>query len=177
MADSAKFPVPTTVYLGLGSNLGDRMRNLTLAVERLSQKVDVAGISSIYETKPFGYEDQPLFLNAVVAAVTELAPAELLDFVKQIEGYLGRKPAFRNAPRPIDIDILLYGDLVIQTSDLTIPHPGIAERAFVLVPLAEIAYEIVHPVDKRRVGDLLAGVDGVIGVRSVGRLILKGAIN
>jgi len=174
MADSADISLPARIYLGLGSNLGDRMGSLTLAVERLSQKLTISEISSVYETEPLGYKEQPLFLNAVVSAVTELGPFELLRFIKQIESDLGRKRGFRNAPRPIDIDILFYGDLVTHTHELTIPHPGVAERAFVLVPLVEIAPEFVHPLSQRKFVDLLAEVDGLGGVRGVGRLNLKG---
>ena len=144
------------IYLALGSNLGDRMGNLASAVERLSQKVNIKKVSSVYETEPVYYKEQPLYFNAVCLAVTELEPSDLLRFVKGIESDLGRQPSFRNAPRLIDIDILFYGDRVVQTAELTIPHPGIAERAFVLVPLAEIAPKLVHPVIHKKVEDLLA---------------------
>ena len=176
MADSDLSLELPTVYLGLGSNLGDRMGSLTMALERLSQRATIREISSVYETEPLGFKEQPLFLNVVVAATTELGPFELLRFIKQIESDLGRKASFRNAPRPIDIDILFYGELVTQTPELTIPHPGVAERAFVLVPLVEIAPEFVHPLSQRKVVDLLAEVDGLGGVRGVGRLSLKGTI-
>jgi 2-amino-4-hydroxy-6-hydroxymethyldihydropteridine diphosphokinase len=158
------------IYLALGSNLGDRMSNLTSAVERLSQKVNIKRVSSVYETEPVSYKEQPLYLNAVLSAVTELAPFELLNFVKSIESDLGRQPSFRNAPRTIDIDILFYGGRVIETPELIIPHPDIAERAFVLVPLAEIAPKLVHPVLQKRVSELLAVVEGVDGVRKFGKL-------
>ena len=174
MADSADISLPATIYLGLGSNLGDRMGTLSMAVERLSQRVTITGVSSVYETEPLGFKEQPLFLNAVVSAMTELDTFELLRFTKQIESDLGRKPGFRNAPRPIDIDILFYGDLVTQTPELTIPHPAVAERAFVLVPLVEIAPEFVHPLSQRKLVELLAEADGLGGVRAVGRLSLKG---
>lgn len=177
MADSDLSLESATVYLGLGSNLGDRMGSLTMAVERLSQKLTIREISSVYETEPLGFREQPLFLNAVVSTVTELGPFDLLRFVKQIESDLGRKPGLRNAPRPIDIDILFCGDLVTHTPELTIPHPGVAERAFVLVPLVEIAPDFVHPLSRRRVVELLAEVDGLGGVRGVGRLNPKGTIN
>jgi len=161
------------IYLALGSNLGDRMGNLTSAVERLSQKMTIKKVSSVYETEPVYYEEQPLYLNAVLSAVTELEPFALLRFVKSIESDLGRQPSFRNAPRLIDIDILFYGDLVVQTEELTIPHPGIVERAFVLAPLAEIAPELIHPVIHEKVEDLLAMVNGLGGVRKMGKLSLK----
>jgi len=176
-ADSGLNSKPVRVYLGLGSNLGDRMGNLALAIEYLSQKVTIAAVSSVYETKPVYYKEQPLFLNVALATLTRLDPFELLQFVKGIENDLGRQDSFRNAPRPIDIDILFYGDLVIQSPELTVPHPVIAERAFVLVPLVEIAPELVHPLTHKKVGDLLAIVGGVDGVRRIGRLSLNGRVN
>ena len=158
------------VYLGLGSNLGDRMSNLASAVERLSREITIKKISSVYETEPVYYKEQPLYLNAVLSAVTELEPFELLRFVKGIESDLGRQPSFRNAPRTIDIDILFYGDQIVETPELIIPHPRIAERVFVLVPLAEIAPKLIHPVSQKRVSELLAVVEGVDGVRKFGKL-------
>jgi 2-amino-4-hydroxy-6-hydroxymethyldihydropteridine diphosphokinase len=146
------------------------MGNLKSAVERLSQKVNINKVSSVYETEPVYYEAQPLYLNAVLSAVTKLEPSDLLHFVKGIESNLGRQPSFRNAPRLIDIDILFYGDRVVQTEELIIPHPGIAERAFVLAPLAEIAPELVHPVTHEKVEDLLSVVNGLGGVRKMGKL-------
>ena len=162
-------PEPSLVYLGLGSNMGDRMGNLAAAIERLRVHAVIGTVASVYETAPIGYEEQPMFLNTALSATTHLAPPELLRFAKAIEVELGRQPSFRNAPRPIDIDILLCGDLIVRTPELTIPHPGIAERAFVLAPLSEIAFEVVHPVSARRIGDLLDDV-GMEGVRVVGRL-------
>ena len=158
------------VYLGLGSNLGDRMSNLASAVERLSREITIKKISSVYETEPVYYKEQPLYLNAVLSAVTELEPSDLLRFVKGIESDLGRQPSFRNAPRTIDIDILFYGDQIVETPELIIPHPRIAERVFVLVPLAEIAPKLIHPVSQKRVSELLAVVEGVDGVRKFGKL-------
>jgi 2-amino-4-hydroxy-6-hydroxymethyldihydropteridine diphosphokinase len=165
--------IGVTVYLALGSNLGDRMGNLESAVQRLSQKMTIKKVSSVYETEPVYYEEQALYLNAVLSAVTEMKPSDLLRFVKGIESDLGRQPSFRNAPRLIDIDILFYSDLVVRTEELTIPHIDIAERAFVLAPLAEIAPELVHPVTHEKVEDLLAMVNGVGGVRKMGKLTLK----
>ena len=162
------------VYLGLGSNLGDRMGNLKSAVEKLSKRVAVEKISSAYETEPLYNTEQPMFLNAVIKGVTELDPLELLSFVKGIENDLGRQPGRRNAPRIIDIDILFYGKRVIQTGELTVPHPRIAERAFVLVPLAELAPKLVHPQLKRSVSELLAEAEGEDGVRKIGKLDSKG---
>jgi 2-amino-4-hydroxy-6-hydroxymethyldihydropteridine diphosphokinase len=160
------------VYLGLGSNLGDRMSNLSTAVERLSECAEIRQIALVYETEPVGYEMQPRFLNTAVEALTELEPLLLLRHIKGIEAGMGRKPGFRNAPRPIDIDILFYGSMVVQTPELTIPHPGIAARAFVLAPLSEIAFDLVHPVCETRVGDLLDAVS-MDGVQVVGRLTAR----
>jgi len=158
------------VYLALGANLGDRMGSIASAVERLSGKVAIRKLSSVYETEPFYFKDQPMFLNAVLSGMTGLDPFELLSFLKGIESDMGRQTSFRNAPRTIDIDILFYGDRIIETLELTIPHPRIAERAFVLVPLAEIAPGLVHPQSQKKVSDMLAEVDGVNGVRKFGKL-------
>lgn len=133
-------PVAThTVYLALGSNLGDRRGNIAAAIQRLRDMVDIDTISSVYETEPVGYLDQPQFLNLVCEGKTWLSAQELLHYAKNIETAMGRQPTFRNGPRPIDIDILLYDDEQIEQENLIIPHPRMFERAFVLVPLAEIA--------------------------------------
>ena len=153
-----------TVYLSLGSNLGDRHRNLGKAIELLSEKVHMEAISSTYETEPVGYDDQPYFLNAVCRVSTSLEPRRILLLAKEIEARLGREPAFRNGPRVIDIDILLYDSQVMDTPDLTIPHPRLTQRAFVLAPLAELAPDLVHPVKGKRISELLGAVD-VGGVR------------
>ena len=153
-----------TVYLGLGSNMGNRQANLDKALDILSQKLRVERISSIYDTEPVGDINQSRFLNAVCQVYTRLEPMELLTLAKGIEFKLGRAPATSNTPRPIDIDILFYGDQVINSSELVIPHPRLAERAFVLVPLAEIAPELVHPVSGKVVGELLQGLVETQGV-------------
>jgi len=155
---------PTTIYLGLGANLGDRHRNMSKAIDMMSNSVQVKRVSPYYETEPVGYARQPRFLNAVCQATTTLPPKELLAFLKGIEGALGREPSFAKASRPIDIDILFYGDRVMRSPDLTIPHPRIEERAFVLVPLAELAPELVHPVSGRTVRDILTGLGRIDGV-------------
>lgn len=150
---------PQTVYLALGTNLGNRAANLRAALASLPPEVRVRRISPVYETEPWGYQDQPTFFNQVVEAETHLSPENLLSFLKQLETVLGRQPTFRNGPRLIDLDILFYGNQVVETESLAIPHPGISTRAFVLVPLADLAPGLVHPGLGRAVRDLLAGID------------------
>lgn len=149
------------VYLGLGSNMGKRQDNLDRALEYLSQRLRVEKVSSVYDTEPVGNVEQPRFLNLVCQVSTTLAPMGLLMLVKGIESKLGRVPGERNAPRPIDIDILFYGDQVIETTQLVIPHPKLTERAFVLIPLADIAPDLVHPVSGKTVKELQGEVIGV----------------
>lgn len=155
------------VYLGLGSNIGDREANIAEAVDRLKVKVSIEQVSSLYETEPVGYENQPDFLNAVCRGATDLAPHGLLAFVKQVEKDLGRTPTVRYGPRSIDVDILFYDDVVMHTPDLTIPHPRLHKRAFVLVPLTEIAPDLGHPVLDKTVRQLLASLTDRHGVRKI----------
>ncbi len=129
----------TRAYIGLGSNLGDRTRVLRAAIDRLAHKVTVTAASSVYETAPWGRRDQPPFLNCCVAVDTSLAPRELLALLLGVETELGRTRGEPWGPRTIDLDLLLFGDEAITSADLVVPHPRLIERAFVLVPLAEIA--------------------------------------
>jgi 2-amino-4-hydroxy-6-hydroxymethyldihydropteridine diphosphokinase len=130
------------VYIAFGGNVGDREANLRAALHLLREHVQVEAVSSLYETEPAYVLDQPRFLNGVLRGTTRLEPMELLRALKEIEAALGRRPGLRNGPRPVDLDILRYGDVSLATPELTIPHPRIAERPFVLVPLAEIAPEL-----------------------------------
>lgn len=147
-----------TAYLSLGSNLGHREANIKSALKMLGQEARIIKVSSLYETEPVGYKDQPWFLNLVCVVETELAPQALLKFVKAVERKLGRKSTRRFGPRVIDIDILFYHDLVLDSPDLTIPHPRLAERAFVLVPLKEIASRLIHPLLSLTVEELFQQV-------------------
>ena len=148
-----------TVFIALGTNLGKRKANLRAAIKALPPDVIVLAESHVYETPPWGYEDQPAFLNMAVKAETEMEPEPLLKYLKQLEVELGREQNFRWGPRLIDLDILFYDDLVIDTPPLVIPHPRLHERAFVLVPLEDVAPEVVHPVLQRTVSELLTRID------------------
>ncbi len=168
-----------TVYLGLGSNLGCRERTLAECVRRLSgqpgstateEPVQPGGLrlvrsSDTYETEPWGFAGQGPFLNCVLEISTAIPPQELLAGVKELERRLGRQPGQRYGPRSIDIDILLYGREIVDLPDLQIPHPRLHQRAFVLVRLAEIAPDLIHPSLGISIGDLAGRVDGKDGVR------------
>lgn len=152
----------TTVYLGLGSNLGDRRRNLEAALDalRAHPQIAVTAVSSFLETDPVGGPPgQGKFLNAAAKIETDLSPEALLEELKRVERALGRKPGPRWGPREVDLDILLYGDTILDTEALTIPHPRMCERRFVMEPLAEIAPAARNPVTGRTVRELLALLD------------------
>jgi 2-amino-4-hydroxy-6-hydroxymethyldihydropteridine diphosphokinase len=144
------------VYLALGSNLGNRLANLKQAVTALSPQMEVKAKSHVYETPPWGYEDQPRFLNQVIKATTYLEPEPLLKHIKRLEVTLGRKASFQNGPRLIDIDILFYDDLILNTASLIIPHPRLHERGFVLLPLMDIDPDLVHPANQKSVRGMVA---------------------
>ena len=149
-----------TVYLGIGSNVGDREANLREALERLEAAgIRVARRSSIYETEPRDLRDQPWFLNAVVEVETDLFPLQLFAHIQNVEREMGRRRLTPKGPRNIDIDILFYGRSVIDTADLQVPHPRIAQRRFVLEPFSEIASEFRHPVSGKTAREMLAAIE------------------
>ena len=155
-----------TIYLGLGSNLGDRAANLENAITALATAgIETAKRSSLYATEPLGFGPQNWFLNCVIEASTELMPRQLLHATQQVERAMGRRRMVRNGPRIVDIDILFYGASVVSMPDLEIPHPRIAERRFVLVPLREIAPGLWHPTLRSTIAELLAATSDRSEVR------------
>ena len=147
------------VFIALGTNIGDRLANFQTAKAMLPESVEIVQESSVYETEPWGYADQPDFLNQVIEVRTSLEPIELLTTLKGIEKVMGRQNTIRNGPRIIDLDILFYGQHVIHENTLHIPHPELHKRAFVLVPLVEIAPDFIHPVRGKPVKAFLSDID------------------
>ena len=153
-----------TAFIGLGANLGDRAATLREAARRLGALGHITAVSSLYETEPVGFREQPPFLNAVIAVETALSSRDVFHALIAIEHDLGRIRSFRNAPRTLDLDVLLVDDLVLNTPDLILPHPRMHERAFVLAPLAEIAPDVRHPVLGDAMVDLLLSLSDESGV-------------
>jgi 2-amino-4-hydroxy-6-hydroxymethyldihydropteridine diphosphokinase len=144
------------VYIGIGSNLGDRGKNCSRSIDLLEKNgIVVRQRSSLYETMPWGVRDQPLFLNMVIEAETELKPQELLELLKNVEIEVGREKSAKWGPRAIDLDILLYDNIILNDETLTIPHPYLHERDFVLIPFCEIAPDLKHPILQSTMGELL----------------------
>jgi 2-amino-4-hydroxy-6-hydroxymethyldihydropteridine diphosphokinase len=152
-----------TVYLSLGSNLGNRQENLDTDLKLLSQRMQMGKISSIYDTEAVGNVAQPRFLNLACEVFTRLTPEGLLTLVKGVELKMGRHSR-SGEPRTIDVDILLYGNAVVKSKDLEIPHARMTERQFVMVPLAEIAPDAVHPVTKKTIKEMNQAIKEVQGV-------------
>lgn len=166
-----------TVYLGLGSNVGNRQANLRMALRGLTRMARLEAVSSLYETDPVGGPEQPPFYNAACRLESGLEPRPLLRFLQGLERELGRRPAReRWAPRPLDLDILLYEERIVDEEGLAVPHRRLAQRPFVLVPLAEIAAELRHPAEGKTIGELLAaaGTEGVRRVAAAGWEGLEG---
>ena len=164
-----------TAYLGLGSNLGCRRRNLAAALELLAATpggvIRIAAVSPVYETAPWGLAEQPAFLNCAAAIHTTLTPPQLLRRAQAVENALGRQPGGpRYGPRLIDVDILLYGAAVVDEPELQLPHPRLHLRAFALIPLAALAPEYPHPLLGQTIGQLAQAVDGPEGVQPAGEL-------
>jgi 2-amino-4-hydroxy-6-hydroxymethyldihydropteridine diphosphokinase len=147
--------MPNLVYLSLGSNVGDRKAQLHDALAKLAAVGSVVAMSSFYETEPVEFTRQPWFLNCVIALETSQTPQQLMAAILRIEEEMGRRRVQKKGPRSIDIDILLFDDTIVDSKELTIPHPAMHQRRFVLEPLAEIAPELLHPVLKKTIGELL----------------------
>jgi 2-amino-4-hydroxy-6-hydroxymethyldihydropteridine diphosphokinase len=161
--------MPSTVYLSLGSNIGNRAANLHAAIAALGKAgVRVSKVSSFYETEPVDYKEQPWFLNCVLEAEADLPPSGLLRALRGIEAQMGSKKQFAKGPRLIDLDILLYGQETIHTPELHVPHPRMLQRRFVLAPLAEIAPSLRHPSWSASVLDLLKTAPDQSEVRRIG---------
>lgn len=148
----------STVFISVGANIGSVRENFARAIKSIEKNSRVLAVSSLYESEPLGLQNQPKFTNAVIKVRTELSPFELLDFLQRIEREIGRKRTVRWGPRVIDLDIIFYGDLVMTTDSLTIPHPRAHERRFVLEPLLEIEPTAWHPVKNMAVRDICSGL-------------------
>jgi 2-amino-4-hydroxy-6-hydroxymethyldihydropteridine diphosphokinase len=157
------------VYLSLGSNVGDRAGNLNAALDRLRAFGEVVAVSSFYETEPVEFTAQPWFLNCAIKLDTEKTPAQLLAGIVEIEQQLGRQRGQQKGPRTIDLDILLFGNSIVEDRGLTIPHPAMHQRRFVLGPLAEIAPDVRHPVFKRTIRELRDALPPGQAVRKVSK--------
>lgn len=151
----------TTAYLSLGSNSGDRLQHLKGAIRNIekSEKISIEKISSVYETQPVGFENQRWFLNLTLEVQTSFEPLPLLEYLLAIEDQMGRKREERWGPRNIDADILFYDDRIMDSDRLTIPHPRMHQRRFILMPLAQIAPQLLHPALKKSAGELLEGCE------------------
>lgn len=156
------------VFVGIGSNLGNRVENCATAIREMSNFAKIFAVSSIYETEPVGRENQPNFINCVTKIETGLSPYELLLSLQSVENKLGRKHTQKWGPRIIDLDILFYDDLIVDSGGLTIPHPRAHLRRFVLEPLSEIAPDFVHPALKVSVSKLLEGLEDPKSVVKIG---------
>jgi len=164
--------MPDIAYLSLGSNLGNREQNLTEAIQRLESIGAVRSVSSLYETEPVEFNDQPEFLNCAVGIETTALPEELMRQLLEIEQAMGRKRVQKKGPRLIDLDILLFGDRIVNTPELTIPHPAMHQRRFVLEPLAEITPAARHPVLKKTTKEMLRELPPGQAVRRIGSISL-----
>ncbi len=168
-----------TYYLSLGANMGDRLRNLQMALDMISSTLPdtrIMKVSDVYETEPVEVTEQPLFYNAVAVVTSPLEPDDMMSMLLGIESSLGRKRTIRFGPRPVDIDMLLCDDMEISHEPhLIVPHPRMHERAFVLIPLAQIAPSTLHPVARRTIADLLDAVGGKEGVAWVPKFLRKGS--
>ncbi|MGB2602879.1 MAG: 2-amino-4-hydroxy-6-hydroxymethyldihydropteridine diphosphokinase [Candidatus Sulfotelmatobacter sp.] len=159
--------MPNFVYLSLGSNVGDREAQLRDAQARLGVLGRIVAVSSVYETEPVEFTEQPWFLNCAIALETSLAPQQLMSAILSAEQQMGRVRGQSKGPRSIDIDILLFGNEIIESPDLTIPHPAMYQRRFVLEPMAEIAPEVVHPILEKTIRELLDSLPPGQGVRKL----------
>jgi len=158
------------VYLALGANVGDAAGNIAKAISLLAACLQEVKQAPLYRSKPAGYAGQPDFVNSVIRGQTGLSPEELFSFVKQVEQQVGRVERFRWGPREIDIDIIFYGDQIIKSSKLTIPHPRFAERDFVLKPLADLDPNLKDPLSGKTIGQLLAAVGNLTDLQPLGPL-------